>query len=347
MQKFLIFLLLTFSIPASALNTMPNCGGVPGTSMPNVDVTTLPAPVFGISSQLIGPAAGNIKVNANNTGQARFNIGFPVAYSQNDPIVFPNMQNVTHTHVFWGNTAVGLQSRTNLLTLQTNCLSKANGGTANCSGYWEPAMVDTSNNTIVPASDLRAYYKSGIVSVFTQPVTAPPLGLRMISGSSSNTVELTSTNNTSMIRFSCHLANGTYTEKFVQHIPDCPQGSTIETFLEFPSCWDGVNLDSTDHKSHMAFMGTSVCPASHPIRIPQIAYNVDYEVTAATGTSTWRLSSDNYATNGFNAGYSFHADWVNGWDQTIISTFVNSCLNQALDCLTYNISTQQRLLPVN
>ncbi|MAD83961.1 MAG: hypothetical protein CL912_13445 [Deltaproteobacteria bacterium] len=51
------------------------------------------------------------------------------------------------------------------------------------------------------------------------------------------------------------------------------------------SCWDGVNLDSPDHKSHVAypkngpqqFTGTSTggaCPSTHPVKIPQIMLEV-------------------------------------------------------------------------
>jgi hypothetical protein len=57
----------------------------------------------------------------------------------------------------------------------------------------------------------------------------------------------------------------------------CPGG--IRASLIFPSCWDGKNLDSPDHKSHMAYSGTGTgglgygaCPATHPIRVPQVMY---------------------------------------------------------------------------
>src|SRR6186713_2910022 len=55
----------------------------------------------------------------------------------------------------------------------------------------------------------------------------------------------------------------------------CPRG--IRSNLIFPSCWDGKNLDSPDHKSHMAHGGVggfshTTCPASHPIRMPQVCF---------------------------------------------------------------------------
>jgi len=35
--------------------------------------------------------------------------------------------------------------------------------------------------------------------------------------------------------------------------PLCPAGSRLVRILEFPSCWDGENLDSKDHRSHVVY----------------------------------------------------------------------------------------------
>lgn len=42
--------------------------------------------------------------------------------------------------------------------------------------------------------------------------------------------------------------------------------------IVFPSCWDGVNLDSEDHKSHMSYPvggapDSGDCPSSHPVKV--------------------------------------------------------------------------------
>ena len=60
----------------------------------------------------------------------------------------------------------------------------------------------------------------------------------------------------------------------------CPNG--IRATIIFPSCWDGKNLDSPDHQSHVAFASGAVlasdkCPSSHPVRIPQVMYEVMYD----------------------------------------------------------------------
>lgn len=62
---------------------------------------------------------------------------------------------------------------------------------------------------------------------------------------------------------------------------------------ELCRCWDGVNLDSPDHKSHVAFpangsfeMG-SACPESHPVKIPQLFYEIMWNTTAFNNPDEW------------------------------------------------------------
>lgn len=55
---------------------------------------------------------------------------------------------------------------------------------------------------------------------------------------------------------------------------NCPEGLRAQVF--FPSCWDGVNVDSPDHKSHMSYpignYDNGRCPSSHPVRLISIFY---------------------------------------------------------------------------
>jgi hypothetical protein len=87
----------------------------------------------------------------------------------------------------------------------------------------------------------------------------------------------------------------------------------------FPGCWDGVNLDSPDHRSHMAFGGAD-CPASHPVRVPAITEVFRYGELTAGG----RLSSGDFSTG--------HADFWNTWQQAELAALVARCLNSSIDC---------------
>ena len=59
--------------------------------------------------------------------------------------------------------------------------------------------------------------------------------------------------------------------------PGCPIGAQLIVLTGSPDCWDGVNLDTADHRSHLVYgTGTDygpgrVCDAAHPYVIPQIA----------------------------------------------------------------------------
>ena len=49
--------------------------------------------------------------------------------------------------------------------------------------------------------------------------------------------------------------------------------------IMFPQCWDGVNLDSPNHKSHMAYGAgwpDKGCPSTHPVPLAQITQNFRY-----------------------------------------------------------------------
>lgn len=58
-------------------------------------------------------------------------------------------------------------------------------------------------------------------------------------------------------------------------------------------CWDGVNVDSPDHKAHVAyptigsFETTGACPSTHPVRLPQLMYEVMWDTTPFNDPAIW------------------------------------------------------------
>lgn len=67
----------------------------------------------------------------------------------------------------------------------------------------------------------------------------------------------------------------------------------IMSSLRFPSCWDGKNLDSPDHISHMSYPETGTfesagpCPASHPVRTSQVMFEVIWDTKPFNDKSIW------------------------------------------------------------
>jgi hypothetical protein len=143
-------------------------------------------------------------------------------------------------------------------------------------------------------------------------------------------------------RFMCVGATGV-DPMFGSSIPNCAFGASVWQEVFFPQCWDGVNLDSPDHKSHMSYpvavpdpsstrgWQMLVCPSTHPVILPAITFNVVYTAKTKDAALKWRLSSDNYdATK--PGGYSSHGDWFNGWRHDISEAWFQNCVAQNKDC---------------
>ena len=96
--------------------------------------------------------------------------------------------------------------------------------------------------------------------------------------------------------------------------------------VEAPQCWDGVNLDSADHKSHLAYSvrrrgGGRDCPPSHPVEVPKISMHVTYPVAGGPGVT---LAS--------GPSYTEHADFFNAWDPPTLDQLVMRCLRADVKC---------------
>ena len=300
--------------------------------MPAVDISKNMVPAVGFDSLRI---KATTEIAPNSGGE--FRIGCSYSHMSNDdPLVYPNQQGAAHHHTFFGNTSVNFKSDLNTFGAVGN--STCYGGIMNRSAYWVPSMINTETNApIVPNGNALIYYKSGVIDGTL--IKAPPKGLRMIAGNAKATNNSVY-NNTG---FTCHPGpNSTRTSwPRTMEIPSgskCETGDDLMFSVFFPQCWDGVNLDSPNHKDHMAYpshrtnqLPNFYCPATHPIAIPHITVNVHYTVTSVDKLDKWRLASDNYTFNGTNAGYSAHSDYVEGWDRTAMEGIIKNCINGKKD----------------
>ncbi len=265
--------------------------------------------------------ASYAKSRSDGVGAMRINCSLS-HMNFDDPIVFPGRIRVTHLHAFFGNTNTNGMSTSASIAGSGN--STCTGGTANRSAYWVPAMVDTrTQEAVLPWGEnaLQVYYKTGYRGVPSNRVVNMPAGLRMIAGNSKSTGP--QANN--IVTYHCDIAGGTPQTSF----PNCRPGDRLVMSVEFPQCWDGRNLDSPNHKSHMAYGTWGVgCPRTHPVAIPSITQNFRYTVPSG-GMGSWRLSSDMYEGR---PGYSGHADWWNGWDRATFDRVVRNCYAGGYDC---------------
>jgi len=130
-----------------------------------------------------------------------------------------------------------------------------------------------------------------------------PDGLKMIAGDAN----ARRPQQKGIVSWSC----GGGAAKRVVIVQQCSEESALVLNVRFPNCWNGRGTDSADHKRHMAYSSAGTCPASHPVRLPTISLALIYPSTSRHA----RLSSGKFAA---------HADFMNGWDDNVLSRLVSS-----------------------
>jgi hypothetical protein len=144
----------------------------------------------------------------------------------------------------------------------------------------------------------------------------------------------------------------------VEAAKNCPAGNRLGAIIVAPECWDGLHLDSADHRSHVAYPvdthnGYIACPASHPYVIPTFTMAVWYTTDGdldrsgtwtAGSTQTWHLSSDNMPGMApMKPGTTFHSDWFGAWDDNIMALWMANCINKLLNCSAGDIGDGRQI----
>jgi hypothetical protein len=276
-------------------------------------------------------------------GAFRF-ICMPGHVAKDDPIVFKNQPGKSHLHQFFGNTAVNAFSTYGSLRKSgdSTCNNRLNR-----SAYWIPAMLNGKGKVVRP-DYVSIYYKrlpdsSPACRIEGKACVEMPRGLRFVFGYNMGTGK--SENN---FYFNCDGPTAT-----PGHYPDlvtaakvCPVGNRIGVVIQAPSCWNGRQLDSTSHRSHMAFPsygwdGILKCPTTHPYIVPTFTlgawYTVDEDLDTSgdwsEGKSTWTLASDSMpGMTTQRPGTTFHADWIGAWDDKVLAMWTENCINKLLNC---------------
>ncbi|GEK20388.1 DUF1996 domain-containing protein [Cellulomonas xylanilytica] len=235
----------------------------------------------------------------------------PTHTLNDDPIVYPGQAGASHSHTFMGNRSTNANTTTASLLAanSTSCTVPQDE-----SAYWFPTLL-RGDNKVVAGTEQTIYYKAGIIDY--KKVVPFPQGLRYLVGSMTATKEEFRTAPGAVEGFECGNSS------FNWDIPaSCPIGSQLNVRYQAPSCWDGVNLDSANHKSHMAYPVNGECTASHPVAVPMIEFKLSWP--ADGNMSDVRFSS--------GRGFSFHYDFFNAWDPAVLQALTEHCINGGLQC---------------
>lgn len=268
------------------------------------------------------------------TGNFRFICEFS-HFAYDDPIVYPNNPGISHLHMFFGNTTTSASSTYE--SLRQNGDSTCQGGPINRSAYWVPAVYNSQTKLVIP-DYITVYYKGtfgGVAGI--QSIPSLPQGLRMIAG-----YNMANPSGSSTFDWYCEITQ--IKQKTTQN---CPNNERLGAVLPFQQCWDGQNLDSADHRSHMAYLyygadGMARCPSSHPVHLAEFTIGVWFPNDGNTSgyyLSSDRMSNDTQMPN----GSSWHADWYGAWDDGIVDRWTTNCIRGLLSCSGGNLGDGQAL----
>lgn len=248
-------------------------------------------------------------------------------YNSDNVIVAPGVSNgAHHVHDYVGNTSTNGQSTNESLEAAgTTC---TNGDK---SAYFWPVLRLVGTREFdhnQPGGGLdgnvgRILRPTSVTLTFrgnpTSKVVAPPKFLRIITGDAKSFTNGTANAN------SFWTCTGFENRKLTDKYPLCPRGSQVVRIFEFQSCWDGQNIDSANHRSHVAFMRPDgTCPEGFQ-PIPQLVQRITYAVPPGPS----------YAVDSFpeqlHKPITDHSDFINVMPERLMQRAVD-CINSGRRC---------------
>ncbi|KAJ7284380.1 hypothetical protein C8J57DRAFT_1288258 [Mycena rebaudengoi] len=242
-----------------------------------------------------------------------------------DPIVNPGKV-AGHVHTIVGGSHFRVATNTSYLR-QSECTTSPIK--EDKSNYWAPSLYfQWKNGSFTSVSGAPVIYylfsdKPGVTTAF-------PDDFRMLSGTPTLRSYDANSHAQKAITFLCLDFSGTSTTHNSLPTKNCPSG--IRAQVNFPSCWDGVNVDSPDHKSHVAYLsngpdsGTCSDP-KYPKTLPRIFMEMYLDTAALYAQRAQAMNPEQpfVYSMGDPTGYGYHADFMMGWDKGVLEKVVDNC----------------------
>ena len=241
----------------------------------------------------------------------------PIRSAPDDPIVYPRVPGAAHYHEFYG--AEGIDAFSTAADLRngpTGCSRDDSGGDrGDTAGYWHPTLYIDGRRA--PVTKSTFYYNDGGKDA---AVRAFPPGLKVIAGDHMARAP----QGDKIVYWGC--GNDSSISK-VESPPQCRDGE-LSLHVIFPDCWNGRDLDSANHRSHMAYSqrgedDSKHCPSSHPVPLPELTMRYIWG-DQQPDPSSLTLSSGSVHT--------MHADFWNTWHQARLEQLVSECVNAGKKC---------------
>ncbi|MCX2927135.1 DUF1996 domain-containing protein [Streptomyces sp. NEAU-W12] len=259
-------------------------------------------------------------------------------FNSDNVIAAPGVTNgAHHFHDYIGNQATNaFSSDEELAAADTTCEDRGDKS----SYYWP--VLRLQNGTEEQDADSPGGGIEGNVGEIVTPkevtltfvgnpqgeVTAMPRLLRIITGDAKSFVNGPANANAS---WSC---TGFEDRQLADKYPLCPQGSDVVRTFDFQSCWDGRNIDSANHRTHMAFVDAQGnCPSGFT-PVPQLVQRIVYDVDAPSlddgGATTPLFAVDSFPEQLHKPGTD-HGDFINVFEEDLMQEMVD-CINSGRTC---------------
>lgn len=121
-----------------------------------------------------------------------------------------------------------------------------------------------------------------------------------------------------------------FAERLSDKYPVCPAGSRVQRVHDFPGCWDGRNIDSDNHRNHVAFADrtTGACPQGFRA-IPQLRITISYAIPRDVQLKG-QYALDSFPEENHNP-FSDHDDFVNVNSAQTMRR-IAACINRGKTC---------------
>ncbi|KAI9830030.1 MAG: hypothetical protein M1819_005860 [Sarea resinae] len=289
--------------------------------------------------------------------------------AQIDPLVNPGELG-THVHSIKGPDTFGMSSTYDDL-MAGNCTSC--DVAQDKSAYWTPALYfmgsDGQTELVPEVSGFLAYYFLNKAND-SDHITAFPAGFKMLAGDTDRrNMSIDTTLPQSKwptadeavqtdlmqraIGFNCLDYSKAPESSLGRHfLPDkeyldanCVDGVRFE--LMFPSCWNGKDLDSPNHRDHVAYPNLVMngdCPTGFGVRLPSLFFETIISTDKFVGKDGQFVLA-----NGDPTGFGYHGDFMSGWEPSVLQNAVDNCLDlsgEVQDCPVFDLKSETCSFPM-